>query len=127
MNNPSLKAYGFQNLKKVVHYQLKPEQLQELALKKNQGQETASGVLAIKTGEFTGRSPKDRFIVKDDLTKDKVWWGAVNIPFTPKKFDVLYDKVVNYLSEKELYVRDAYACADQDYKLNIRSINEYPW
>jgi phosphoenolpyruvate carboxykinase (ATP) len=84
-------------------------------------------VLAINTGEFTGRSPKDRFIVKDDITKDKVWWGDINIPFSSDKFDKLYDKVTAYLSEKEVYVRDSYACADKNYKLNIRLINEYPW
>lgn len=127
MKNPSLKAYGFQNPEGAIHYQLKPEQLQKSTLKNNQGQETINGVLAINTGKFTGRSPMDRFIVKDDLTKDEVWWGSVNIPFAPEKFDALYAKVVNYLSKKELYVRDAYACADKDYKLNIRSINEYPW
>ena len=56
-----------------------------------------------------------------------VWWGDINIPFDPDKFDKLYDKVVAYLSGKEVYVRDCYACADEDYRLNIRVVNEYPW
>ncbi len=86
-------------------------------ISKGQGVESSSGALAVNTGEFTGRSPMDRFIVKDDITKDKVWWGDINIPFDSDKFQKLYDKVVDYLSEKEIYVRDSYACADEDYKL----------
>ncbi|WP_298900704.1 phosphoenolpyruvate carboxykinase (ATP) [uncultured Psychroserpens sp.] len=121
----SLDAYGIKNAK--VRYQLSPNELQELTISKGQGQEASSGALAVKTGEFTGRSPMDRFIVKDDITKDRIWWGNINIPFDADKFQRLYDKVTNYLSEKEVFVRDSYACADDNYRLNIRVINEYPW
>ncbi|MCL4167556.1 UNVERIFIED_CONTAM: hypothetical protein GTU68_015442, partial [Idotea baltica] len=121
----SLELYGINNAK--VNYQLPPDELHEITISKGLGVEASSGALAVNTGEFTGRSPKDRFIVKDDITKDRVWWGNVNIPFKPEDFDKLYDKVVGYLSEKELFVRDCYACADENYKLNIRVINEYPW
>ena len=121
----SLEKYGIKNAN--VQYQLSPKQLQEITIKKGQGVQSSSGALAVNTGEFTGRSPMDRFIVKDDITKDRVWWGNINIPFDSGKFDKLYDKVVNYLSEKEVFVRDSYACADEDYKLNIRVINEYSW
>jgi len=121
----SLDAYGIKNAK--INYQLSSDELHAETIAKDQGVEASSGALAVKTGEFTGRSPMDRFIVKDDITKDKVWWGNINIPFESDKFQKLYDKVVDYLSEKELYVRDSYACADENYKLNIRVINEYPW
>ncbi|KAB1068361.1 phosphoenolpyruvate carboxykinase (ATP) [Tamlana haliotis] len=121
----SLDQYGIKNAK--IHYQLTPEALQALAIEKGQGVEASTGALAVNTGEFTGRSPKDRFIVKDDVTKNRIWWGDVNIPFEPEKFDKLYNKVVDYLSGKEVFVRDSYACADENYKLNIRVINEYPW
>ncbi|TGV02852.1 phosphoenolpyruvate carboxykinase (ATP) [Flavivirga rizhaonensis] len=121
----SLEVYGIKNAN--VQYQLSPEQLHEITVEKGLGKEASSGALAVNTGEFTGRSPKDRFIVKDDITKDRVWWGDINIPFDADKFDALYNKVVNYLSNKEIFVRDSYACADEDYKLNIRVINEYPW
>jgi len=121
----SLDKYGIKNAK--IHYQLTPEQLHATTIAKDQGQEANSGALAINTGEFTGRSPKDRFIVKDEVTKDQVWWGDINIPFDGDKFDKLYDKVVDYLSDKEVYARDSYACADKNYKLNIRVLNEYPW
>ena len=121
----SLDQYGIKNAS--VLYQLSPQELQEITIEKGQGVKSSTGALAVNTGEFTGRSPMDRFIVKDDITKDRVWWGNINIPFDPDKFDKLYDKVVNYLSEKEVFVRDSYACADEDYKLNIRVINEHPW
>ncbi|MGA8854046.1 MAG: phosphoenolpyruvate carboxykinase (ATP) [Christiangramia sp.] len=121
----SLEDYGIKNA--TVHYQLSPKELQEETLRLGQGVESSFGALAVDTGQFTGRSPKDRFIVKDEITKDKVWWGDINIPFDPEKFDKLYNKVTAYLDGKEIYARDAYACADDKYRLNIRVINEYPW
>lgn len=110
-----------------AHWNLSPEKLAEIAIEKGQAKKTNTGAIAVNTGEFTGRSPKDRFIVKDDITKDSVWWGNINIPFEPEKFDKLYDKLVDYLSGKDVYVRDAYACADPQYRTNIRVVNEYPW
>ena len=121
----SLEDYGIKNAR--VHYQLSPEELQKKTIALGQGVESSFGALAVNTGEFTGRSPKDRFIVKDEITEDKVWWGDINIPFDPEKFDSLYNKVTNYLGDKEIFARDAYACADDNYRLNIRVINEYPW
>ncbi|MFT7065701.1 MAG: phosphoenolpyruvate carboxykinase (ATP) [Sediminicola sp.] len=121
----SLKDYGIESDR--IYYQLSPSKLHDLSLEKGMGKEASSGALAINTGEFTGRSPMDRFIVKDAITEEKVWWGNINIPFESDKFDALYDKVISYLNEKELYVRDCYACADTDYRTNIRVIAEYPW
>lgn len=121
----SLKDYGIES--DHIYYQLSPSKLHAIALEKGMGKEASSGALAINTGEFTGRSPMDRFIVKDDITEEKVWWGNINIPFDPVKFDALYDKVITYLNKKELYVRDCYACADNDYRTNIRVIAEYSW
>lgn len=121
----ALEQYGIKNAK--VRYQLSSDDLHDIVLDKNQGKESSTGAIAINTGEFTGRSPMDRFIVKDSITEDKVWWGNINIPFDSNKFEALYKKVTAYLSEKEVFVRDAYACADEDYKLNIRVINEYAW
>ena len=121
----SLEQYGIKNA--TINYNLSSDELHDLTINKGQGVEAASGALAINTGEFTGRSPKDRFIVKDAKTADEIWWGDINIPFDGDKFQKLYDKVVDYLSEKEVFVRDSYACADEDYKLNIRVINERPW
>ncbi|GMN09841.1 phosphoenolpyruvate carboxykinase (ATP) [Croceitalea sp. MTPC9] len=110
-----------------IHYQLSSDELHEITIEKGMGVESSLGAIAVNTGEFTGRSPMDRFIVKDEITEDKVWWGNINIPFDSHKFDALHKKVIAYLNEKELFVRDAYACADDAYRLNIRVINEYPW
>jgi len=121
----SLEDYGIGS--DLVHYQLSPAQLHEITIRKGMGKTASSGALAINTGEFTGRSPMDRFIVKDNITSDKVWWGKINIPFEQDQFNLLYDKVIAYLNKKELFVRDCYACADEHYKMSIRVINEYSW
>ena len=121
----SLKKNGINHSN--IHYQLSSEELHDITIEKDMGVVSSLGAIAVNTGEFTGRSPMDRFIVKDQVTEEKVWWGDINIPFDSDKFDSLYTKVISYLNEKELFVRDAYACAEDDYRLNIRVINEYPW
>jgi phosphoenolpyruvate carboxykinase (ATP) len=121
----SLKKYGIDS--PLVNYQLIPEDLHEITIDLKMGVETTSGALAVNTGTFTGRAPRDRFIVKDQITDDKVWWGEVNQPFLPEKFDALYDKMVTYLSDQEIYARDCYACADKNHQINIRVINQYSW
>jgi phosphoenolpyruvate carboxykinase (ATP) len=110
-----------------VHYQLHPEVLAEQTIHRGLGVLNDTGALCINTGEFTGRSPQDKFIVKDDITKDTVHWNNFNIPIDEKYFFQLKEKVLAYLNTKsEIWVRDAYACADNDYKLNIRVVNEQP-
>lgn len=121
----ALDYLGIKNSK--IYYQLDPSVLQEHTVASYGGKETANGTLAINTGEFTGRSPQDRFIVKDAISSDKVWWGNINIPFESDAFDALLERVLSYLDGKDIYVRDAYACAHVDYRMNLRVINEYPW
>ena len=111
----------------VAHWNLSPQDLVRKTLELGQGVLNDTGALCVNTGKFTGRSPKDKFTVKDALTEDSVDWGDVNIPFTPDAFDKLYDKVSAYMAGKEVWVRDAYACADPAYRLNIRVVNETPW
>ena len=125
-NSDNLKELGFKNLTK-VHWNLSPLSLTEISVNQKMGVITDTGALAINTGKFTGRSPKDRFIVKDEKTKNTVWWGDINIPFEEKNFDALYNKIINYFEGKDIYVRDASACSVEEYKLNLRVINEYPW
>jgi phosphoenolpyruvate carboxykinase (ATP) len=87
-----------------------------------------TGALVIQTGAFTGRSPKDKFTVKDEITADTVNWNDFNLPIEPKYFDIVYQKMLDYLNNlPELWVRDCYACADPRYRLNIRIVNEKPW
>lgn len=107
-----------------VFYQLTPAELVEAALLRNEGVLADTGALAIDTGEFTGRSPKDRFIVDDDITRDTVWWGKVNIKFDADKFDGLLQKVTAYLAGKEIFVRDSSACANEKYHIDIRVVTE---
>lgn len=121
----SVEQYGIENA--TVKYQLSPQELHRETLDKNLGTQAASGALVVSTGEFTGRSPQDRFIVRDEVTEKDVWWGNINIPFAPEKFDALYNKVTQYLSGKEIYVRDSYVCADERYRRNVRVITELPW
>lgn len=112
---------------KSIHWNLTPAQLVEESIKNDEGRLTDTGALMCDTGKFTGRSPKDRFIVKDDKTKDTVWWGNINIPISEEQFDNLHNKMVAFLEDKKLYVRDAYAGADKTYRLNLRVINTLAW
>ncbi len=123
--NKSLEKYGLKNI--TSHWNVSFEKLQKITVAKGMGKETSNGTLAVNTGKFKGRSPQDRFLVKDNYTKNRVWWGKVNKPVSPENFDRLYNEVVNYLSNKEIYVRDAAVCADPKYKTNVRTITEYSW
>jgi phosphoenolpyruvate carboxykinase (ATP) len=125
MNN-QVPQLGYLNLAKApaILYQLTPAQLVEAAIKRNEGVLSDSGALAIDTGEFTGRSPKDRFIVDDHVTHDNVWWGSINYKFDGAKFNALYNKVTKYLSEREIFVRDSCACANEKYHIDIRVVTE---
>ncbi len=111
-----------------VHYQLSPEELIQDTLRIGEGVLNDTGALVIKTGEFTGRSPKDKFIVKDEITGGSIHWNEFNIPIEPIFFDNIFNRITDYLNElPELWVRDCYACADPRYRLNIRVVNEKPW
>jgi phosphoenolpyruvate carboxykinase (ATP) len=111
-----------------IHYQSTPEELVQDTLRLGEGVLTDSGALAIRTGEFTGRSPKDKFTVKDETTEDTVHWNEFNLPIEEKYFHTIHRRIIEYLdSRPELWVRDCYACADPRYRLNIRVITEKPW
>ena len=111
-----------------IHYQLSPEELVSDTLSIGEGVLNNKGALVINTGEFTGRSPKDKFIVRDEITKNTINWNEFNIPIEPFYFDIIYNKVMDYLDEcNDIWIRDCYACADEDYRMNIRVITEKPW
>jgi phosphoenolpyruvate carboxykinase (ATP) len=110
-----------------AHWNLTPQQLTDLTVSLGQGTITDLGGLAVNTGKFTGRSPKDKFTVKDSITENTVAWGDINIALSPEHFDVLHHDIINHYAGKELFVRDAYACADDKHRLNIRVVNETPW
>ncbi len=111
-----------------IHYQSSPEELVEDTLRLDQGMLDDNGALVINTGEFTGRSPKDKFIVKDSITEHSVNWNDFNTPISEKYFDIIFRKMTEYLgSREELWIRDCYACSDPDYRMKIRVVNEKPW
>lgn len=122
----SIADLGLGNVE-MAYWNLTPSELIEECIIRGMGVLSDVGALAIDTGEFTGRSPKDKFVVYDENTKDSVWWGDVNNRFEADKFDVLYNRMRAYLGNKEVWVRDAYACADPEHRINIRVVNEYPW
>jgi phosphoenolpyruvate carboxykinase (ATP) len=105
-------------------YQLNVAQLIEEAVRNGEGSLSDSGALAVDTGKFTGRSPKDRYIVCDELTRDSIWWGDINSPFESERFNLLFNKVTRHLSKGKYYVRDSYACANDTYKMTIRTVTE---
>ncbi|MBS0029485.1 phosphoenolpyruvate carboxykinase (ATP) [Chitinophaga sp. 22321] len=128
VRNPvaDLRELGIENVSN-VYYQLSPEKLAEQTIARKQGEYADTGALAVNTGEYTGRSPKDKFIVKDNITTDTVNWNDFNLPISAENFDRLYSRITRYFSGKDVWVRDCYACADQDYRVNIKVISELPW
>jgi phosphoenolpyruvate carboxykinase (ATP) len=110
-----------------IHYQLCPEELVHCTLQRGAGVLNDTGALVIQTGEFTGRSPKDKFIVKDEITASAINWNDFNLPIDEKYFDIILKKVTGYLNKTSgIWIRDCYACADPAYRLQIRVINETP-
>ena len=111
-----------------VHENLPPARLVEAAVRRREGMLAGSGALVVKTGKRTGRSAKDKFVVEDDLTRDKVAWGATNKPFSSEAFEALLEKATRYLGNlEEFYVVDAYAGADPRYRLNVQVATEAAW
>ncbi len=100
--------------------------LTEKALLRGEGHLSDTGAIVVNTGKYTGRSPKDRFIVDDEVSHDKVAWGPINVPFDEDKFEALYKKMTAYVGTlDEVYVFNGYAGADEDYQLPIRVVNQY--
>lgn len=110
-----------------VHWNLSPAALVEEAIKNGEGVLTDNGALMADTGTFTGRSPKDKFVVKDAKTENSVWWGNINQPISESHFDLLQEKMLKFLEGKKIYVRDAYAGADPNYRLKLRVVNTMAW
>ena len=109
-----------------IFYQLPPEELVSQSVNRKEGVLNDTGALVIRTGHFTGRSPRDRFFVRDAVTENTLDWSELNLPIEKKYFDILLNKMLDHLGHKELWIRDCYTCADEAYRLNIRIINEDP-
>jgi len=110
-----------------IHYQLSPRELIENCLCKKEGILNDSGALVIHTGAFTGRSPKDRYIVKDETTAHCIHWNEFNQAIDEKHYHNIFKRMTDYLNAvPEIWIRDCYACAETQYRLNIRIITETP-
>jgi phosphoenolpyruvate carboxykinase (ATP) len=110
-----------------VYWNLGASDLVEHAVRRGDGKLSADGALVCITGQHTGRSPNDKFTVRDATTESTINWGKTNVGMTPENFDKLHQKVLAHLSAKDLYVRDVYAGADPQYRLPVRIVNETAW
>lgn len=121
-----LEAHGLRNLKNVC-WNLSTPELYEEALKRNEAILAHLGPLVVRTGQFTGRSPNDKFIVDEPTSRDHIWWGKANRPFEPERFDELHRRMLSYLQLKDVFVQDCWAGADPDYRMPVRIITQYAW
>ena len=121
-----LSAHGIRNAN-TVWWNLSTPALYEQAVQRHEGNVAHLGPLVTRTGQYTGRSPKDRFIVEEPTTKDLIWWGKVNHGFDPKRYEILRARLTAYLQGRDLFVQDCYTGADPDHKMPIRVVNETAW
>ncbi len=111
---------------KIIYHNLTTAELIEMSLQRKEGLLAGNGALRVSTGKYTGRSPKDKFIVDAAVIHDEIAWGN-NKPFSTEKFDQLHQRMMEYMKDKELFVFDGFAGADKKYQSNIRVINEFAW
>ncbi len=123
-----METYGLEQLgilnPKAVYRNLEPAQLVEHALRRGEGQLSNTGALCVRTGKYTGRSPNDKFIVDSEGVHDDIAWGKINVPTTQAVFDALYEKMVAYLQNREIFVFDGFAGADSRHTKAFRIVNE---
>lgn len=121
-----LENHGLHNLND-IYWNLTTPQLYEQAIKNNEGHLAHLGPLVVRTGHHTGRSANDKFIVEEETTKDDIWWGKVNRPYSEEKFDALHNKMMMYLESQDVYVQDCFVGAAETHRLPIRVITQYAW
>ena len=127
--NPS--EYGVENHGIVnantVYWHLTTPMLYEQAIRRREGDLMHLGPLVVRTGDHTGRSPNDKFIVKEPSTEKEIWWGPVNWPIEQDKFDYLFRRIQAYVQNRDIFVFDGYAGADPRYRMPVRIITEFAW
>lgn len=111
-----------------TRFNLSAAELAEAAIQREEGRFSSTGAFSTSTGKYTGRSPKDKFIVEDNVTRDTVTWGSVNVPFSEEQFRAIFENTLDYLEQlDELFVFDGYVGADPEHQMSLRVINEYAW
>jgi phosphoenolpyruvate carboxykinase (ATP) len=121
-----LERYGIHNVNDVF-WNLSTAALYEHVVRRREGLLCHEGPLAVTTGHHTGRSPNDKFIVREESSAHQIWWGKVNRPFDPAKFDALCHRLLAYLQMKDLYIQDCFAGADPQYRVPIRVLTGTAW
>ncbi|MGK2966416.1 MAG: phosphoenolpyruvate carboxykinase (ATP) [Tepidiformaceae bacterium] len=112
---------------KAVYWDLPTPLLYEHTLRRGEGFVAHKGPLVVDTTPYTGRSPKDKYVVREPDSEADIWWGDVNHPMEPEVFDALYNRVTEHLSARDLYIQDLHAGADPAHRLDVRVITESPW
>jgi len=124
-------TYGLENhgikIVNAVYWNLSTPLLYEEAIRRREGRMAHLGPLVVRTGQYTGRAPKDKFIVQDAGSFDKVWWGSVNAPMEEPKYEALKRRLLAYWQGRDLFVQDCYVGADPNYRLPIRVVTETAW
>ncbi|HNY11346.1 MAG TPA: phosphoenolpyruvate carboxykinase (ATP) [Candidatus Wallbacteria bacterium] len=126
MNTYNLESLGIYNATN-VYRNLSVSELIEISLVRQEGKLASNGALVVNTGERTGRSPNDKFIVDTPDIHDKIWWGPVNKPMKPELFEHLYTLATTYLQNRDIFIFDGFAGADKDHRLAIRVVAEKAW
>ncbi len=122
----SLEDLGITNVRE-VRWNLPAARLYEEAIRRREGELARTGPLVVNTGQYTGRSPKDKFVVQEPSSADRIGWGAVNQPFDPAAFEALRKRMLAYIENKDLFVQDLYVGADPHYRLSVRIMTEGSW
>ena len=122
----SLDYLGLRNLNE-VYWNLTTPGLYEHAVRRREGLISHLGPLVVRTGAYTGRSPNDKFIVRESKTSDNIWWGSVNRPFDETKFKNLWHRLQGYMQGNDIFIQDCYIGADPKYRMPVRLITEYAW
>ena len=125
MSSIGVETHGFKNLKS-AHWNHRPARLYQMAIERGEGDITSHGVFLVQTGEHTGRSAQDKFIVRDETTQETVWWDN-NKSMTTEQFDNLLEDMHHYAENKEIFIQDLFCGSDQEYRLPSRIYTEYAW
>jgi len=121
-----LSNHGLESLG-TVHWNFTTASLVEEAVRRAEAHLAADGPIVARTGQHTGRSPNDKFTVKEAGTEGDIWWGNVNRPIDPAQFEALYQKMIAHYKGKDAFVQDCYAGADSGYRLKVRVVTECAW
>ena len=122
----ALQRHGLSDLSQ-IHENLSVARLYEEIVRRDEAIVSEDGSIVARTGAYTGRSPNDKFVIREPSSESDVWWGEVNVPFEADHFDALFDRVASYLENRDVFVQDLYAGADPEFRLSVRAVTELAW